>query len=366
MKGYKNIGRIICIIGCLCLLCQTLWAKEPRAYMLGGGNTNFSNRKPDRNGLLTGTYSQEHHLFGVYADGAYSAFFSDLPIAQIDKGFGYGGGICYEYQRYYFKMQLGFGLRYQDVTNLVAETMFTDDEVQDARGYPYHLHYHFYDRVDHATNLHMQMPILFGAGYNNWYFLAGVKLNMTLAHIGRTDMYASGTTAGTYDQYLGYFYEMDNHGLRKNVPIECHSRCLKLKKDVLASFETGYEYAKNFKYGTRYTPKKGTIHSEYRLRIAAFVDYGLLNIMPDTDNPLYHIPEDFKWDFPTYSANHVFSSHEALGQSLHNFYAGIKLTVLFGFYIDHPCRLCGDYTTEVWMSSSQIRARRYRTNGNGK
>lgn len=343
-----------------------VYAKEPRPFLLGGGGSNFSNLRKGRNGLLTGTYSQEHHLFGVYVDGAYSALMSNMSSVKPTKGYGIGGGVCYEFQYYHFKMQVGFGMRWQDVTNTVADTFFTDNYVRDARGYPYHLHYHFYDRVDRATQLHAQVPILFGAGYSNWYFLAGVKLNLTMNMCGWTRVAATGTTSGTYDQFLGEFYEMDNHGFRKNVPMTYQDKRLELKPDVLLSFETGYEWGKDAKFGTRYNPNKGKVHPEYRLRIAAFVDYSIPNIMPQTGLALYDIPAGYKWDFPAFHSYHVYSSHDALGNKLHNLYAGIKLTALIGFYMDHQCVLCGDYTTEAWMSSPKIRPKHRRSNGYGK
>lgn len=340
--------------------------RSNREYLLGGGGTNYSNRKPDRNGLLTGTYSYVHHLFGFYINGGYSAFLSNVPFESFKPGgSGMGLGLCYEFQYFYFKLNLGAGLAYQHVTNTLSDTTFFDNTVYDARGYNYQLQYDFYKRKDHALSVHGQVPILAGLGYNHFYFLAGVKLDYTMKWgYTRVEMY--GTTSGRYEQYLGYFVEMDNHGLRKNVPVKRENDYLKLKIDVLASFEIGTEWGNDMLHRSKYRPaNRGQKKLEYRVRVAAFADYGLLNIMPRTQEKLIYIPDGYKWDFPEYQAKHVFSTADASGFSLHNLYAGIKLTVLFGWYIDHLCVLCGPHDTERTMSNPYVRKKRYYRTGSG-
>ncbi|MBQ7191891.1 MAG: hypothetical protein IJS00_03355 [Paludibacteraceae bacterium] len=361
---------ILCLL--FLLTAFTLSAKRPRAYLLGGGHTNYSDRRLDRNGLRTGVYSDVHHLFGFYLNGAYSTSFADMNNVSFKPGgYGVGGGVCYELQYYYLKFQWGLGVEWQDVTNRVADTTFFDDRVVDARDYPYTLRYDFFRRRDRAWDLHAQLPLLIGAGIRGAYFLTGFKIDYRF-DFGGTSVKAAGHTSGTYPQFLGQMWEMDNHGMRKNVPIERNDNALKSTWDILVSLEIGYEYGRELGVRSKYRPangngkKKWKERYESRLRFAAFVDYGLLNTMPKTDLTLIHIPQDYKWDFPQYQFHHVFSTTDAKNKHLHQFYAGVKLTVLFGTYFDYKCRLCGPFESERDMASPKIPKQKYRHSGTGR
>jgi len=330
--------------------------------MLGGGHTSMSRNRWrfDHNGLRSGSYGYVHNLYGFYLDGGYSSLFSSVPNTDFRPGgWGFGGGFCYEHQRGLFRMQLGLGLRYQTVKNTIGDTVITDPTVTDAFGYHYKLHYYFHDRQDCSKSLHAQLPILFGMGVQGFYFLTGVKLNYTFR--GSTHVSALGTTTGTYPQFEGIFQEMDNHGFRKDVDIQRDGPKLDFKFDALLSLEVGYEYCKEPPRGTRYSLQllKPGERMEYRVRIAAFVDYGLANICPKTDNHFVYIPKDYKWDFAKYEMNHVFSTTLAQPFNVHNFYAGIKFTFLFGKYKYTKCVLCSGFESEATMNTIGSRGRRY-------
>lgn len=62
-------------------------ADGTEANLLGGGGSNYSKKDPTRlvgrDGLRTGQYTGEHHLIGVYIDGAYSGFLNSVPVASF-------------------------------------------------------------------------------------------------------------------------------------------------------------------------------------------------------------------------------------------------------------------------------------------
>ncbi len=62
-------------------------ADGTEANLLGGGGSNYSKKAPTRlvgrDGLRTGQYTGEHHLIGVYIDGAYSSFINSVPVASF-------------------------------------------------------------------------------------------------------------------------------------------------------------------------------------------------------------------------------------------------------------------------------------------
>lgn len=353
----------------LLILPKQLLHAQNRGFVLGGGHTNYSDRKVDRHGLRTGVYADVHHLFGFYLNGAYAAYTSTMPNVSLKPGgMGFGGGICYELQYYYFKFQIGMGVEWEKVKNTVADTIIIDDIVRDARGYPYTLRYDFFSRKDMAWDWHVQLPILFGSAYAGAYFLAGFKLDYAL-HWGATRVSATGSTSGVYPQYLGLFWEMDNHGMRKNVPIERHGKSLEQRFDILASLEIGYEFGTELSLRSKYKPankNKWRERYESRFRIAAFADYGLLNTMPKMNNADIEIPANYKWDFPEFRFEHVFSSARAKQYQLHNLYAGIRLTVLFGTYFDYKCHLCSPFETERDMANPYIPRKRVRHTGTGR
>lgn len=305
----------------------------------------------DQNGLRSGTFGYVHNLFGVYMDGSYSSMFTSVYNTDYRPGgYGIGGGLCYEHQRGMFRLNIGLGVRYQKVSNTVGDTTIYDHTVTDARGTNYTLRYDFSSRVDQVTSLNAQVPILMGLGVRGFFFLTGVKLNYSFQGNSHTSLV--GTTTGTYQQFIGQFKEMDNHGLRKEVEVQQNGTKVNFKTDCMISLETGYEWTSDAKTGSRYrrTATPGE-RMEYRVRIAGFVDYGLVNSCPKGDKPFIYIPSQYKWDFAAYEFNHVFSSNLARDCQVHNFYAGVKLTLMLGFYSYKRCILCSDFQSEASVNT---------------
>jgi hypothetical protein len=148
---------------------------------------------------------------------------------------------------------------------------------------------------------------------------------------------------------------MDNHGLRKNVPVN-YTSTTKFNRpypiDILASFEFGGEW------GTEYTPRlsryrpdgKPMQDFEWRLRIAAFCDIGICNFNGSAGY-LVEIPQNTKWDFCTFKMNHVLSLKDLHNSGIHNFYVGVKVTVGVGTKRYRKCVMCGEVQTELDMQN---------------
>lgn len=323
---------------------------------LGSGGSNYSKKKPNRYGLLSGQYSGIHHMIGVYTDGSYSMLLNSVPSAEnLPGGAAMGGGLLYQYQNTEFILNVGLGMRWQQVRNNVMDTTFvwhnTPDSWTNQRDtFRYDLKYEFYGRQDISRNLYIQVPILAGQVFctmkGTYYYLAGIKLNMAIK--GSTRINVTGTTTGEYDRYMGVFHEMDNHGLRKDVPMERIGSSLSLKMDVLASAELGYEWASPEKKGYRLKTKQPQT-PDWRLRVGVFMDIGLLNINPKFYQPLLNIPKDWMYDFSEYEFNHIFSSSRTDGCQIHNFFVGVKLTAFIGVKMREKCYICGPYKDERYM-----------------
>lgn len=350
----------VCLLVAPAIQAQTrVSADDAEANLLGGGGSNYSKKDPTRlvgrDGLRTGQYTGEHHLIGVYADGAYSGFINSVPVASFSPGgYGAGGGLVYEYQRNNFICQIGLGVRMQEVWTNVSDTSFVKHNVADSwtgrrDTFRYDLRYDFYGRTDYARNLSLRVPVLFGqqivGSYGLGYYLLGVDMDYLLQGTSRVNL--TGTTTGVYDRYLGIFEEMDNHGLRKDVPVERTGKEMRLRFDLLAHAEIGYEWGV-FSAARGYRNRSS---QDFRIRIGGFVECGLLSIAPDSRQPFAVVPDESKWDFPTYRFSHVFTTSETQGHTVHNFFAGLKLTVLYGVSAKEKCIICGSHWNERDMGS---------------
>lgn len=311
------------------------------------------------NGLRTGQYTGEHHLIGAYYEGDYTTYLTSSPKVSVTPGgMGHGAGVVYEYQRNSLLLQTGLGLHIQSVTTAVGDTTYTKEHVADAwtnqmvhqygawagkeDDFYYDLEYIFRDRQDFSRMTYVQVPLYMGQQFplrsGVCYYLLGAKFSY--AWRGYTEVHALGSTQGHYDRYIGTFYEMDNHGLRRDVPIDRVAQPkLKLDWDVLAHAEVGYEWG-------IYSPTQGWRGQrslqplDLRFRIAAFADASLRNINPNTHLDLCTAPDESKWDFPTYRFSHVCGSELMQGAQMRNLFAGVKVTVLFGIKGREHCILC--------------------------
>ncbi|MCQ2341864.1 MAG: hypothetical protein MJZ75_00010 [Paludibacteraceae bacterium] len=301
-------------------------------------------RPTDNRGLMTSDYAGTRHLFGLWADGGYSGIMHNMEtVSHRPGGYSAGLGVAYELQHNHFILQVGAGAVFQDVTYSCDGYRFTNADLAynmwdrdtrwlpagnggqliDTYGVPIdRLTYTATERKDVARTVYLQVPLLMGGTVGGFYGLAGAKVNIPLW--GKTHMYQNITSEGLYNQYIGTHGEMDNHGYRYSVEISADGDRLPFRIDVLLSGEVGYE----FRNGTQ------------RYRIGAYVDYGLLNINPDgTAYPLYWTFEN-KWNFDRFELAHMFNSSLTEGKQLHNFFAGVKFTILFGTPEKDKCILC--------------------------
>jgi hypothetical protein len=295
-------------------------------------------------GIHASLYTGSHHLLGFSAEGAWSSFVSPMPQAKMTPGGGAASfHLLYEYQYSGFILQLGLGAAYQKVFSPISDTVIYHEGMHDnwnGQDVTYTLKHSFYDRQDESQLIYAQLPLYFGhyifGNSGIGYFLAGVRFNYALW--GNTRQTLTGTTTALYERYVGIFEEMDNHGFRKDVPIERKGDQLKLKFDIMAHGEIGYEY--NLQQGTNDYRKKPRDRMDARIRVGAFADFGILNTCPKTDKPFYDTPQETIFDFPTYQMEHIFSTKDAQNFWLRNLFVGIRVTMLFGFEPEERCILC--------------------------
>ena len=344
----SNLRHIILLT--LCLLPAIMWGQK--RYSTGDkteysleGQSGFSTKDVENqtdilHGLHASLYSGSHHLIGVSAEGSWSSFISPMPQTSNTPGGGTAGlHFLYEYQYSGFIFQTGLGAAYQRVFTPIADTTIYHYNMVDNYGDSFTLKHYFYDLQDEAQQIYVQLPLYFGhyifAEHGIGYFLAGFRFSYGVW--GNTRQTLIGTTTGKYEKYVGIWEEMDNHGFRKDVPIE-RKGDLKLKFDLMLHGEIGYEY------NTRQQAKDYRIRPSDRLdgriRVAGFLDFGLLNICPKANNPFYEMPMETIYDFPTYQMDYVFTTADAKAFWMRNLSVGLRVTFLFGFQPDEKCILC--------------------------
>lgn len=349
MRNLRYIVLIACLMPMLCWSQRRFSTSEHAEYGLAkqsGFSTKETQSKTDNLfGLHSSLYAGAHHLIGVSMDGGWSTFLNNVPTAKITPGGGsIGIHLLYEYQYSGFILQTGLGLSYQRVFTDIADTAIYHYDMTDTWSgiipRSFDLRHTFYDRTDMAQQVYGRVPLYLGryifGNYGIGYFLAGVQLSYSLW--GNSKQKLTGSTAGKYHDFVGVWDEMDNHGFRKNVPIERKNDQFNARIDLLGHFEMGYEY--NTQQSAKDYRVRPSDRMDCRLRFAAFADFGILNTRPEKKLQFYGIPEETIYDFSTYEMDHVFLTSDADKYWMRNLFVGIRFTVLFGFKPAERCILC--------------------------
>lgn len=325
------------LVTLLLLLSITVFS-QTRIYGDWGRNYKKYSKETNNSGLYTDQYDGVHHLVGLQVDGGYSTFLSSSDVMHMKPGgYTFGAALQYAYLNGSFFIQTGFGIRWQDVSNQVLDQQVQKD-LYDATGTLAHMTYTFVNRVDKAKEFYLQVPFFVGAYARGFYFLIGPKFTMPM--FGSTEMDLTASSVARYDGFLGPLEEMDNHGIRKDVPLtpdQKKGQALKLGMDVTGVVEIGYELAFSNKGMPGY--RKSTMVDQ-RLRIGAFAEVGILNISPKTALSLNEVPDVTPYDFQAFQYNHAISTRSVT--AVHNLFAGLRITYFFyGHKSKEKCLLCG-------------------------
>jgi len=304
-------------------------------------------RYKDRFGLRSSEFSYDAHYLGGWIDGDYARIFHSIPQTKHLGGYSIGSGIAYEFRSSYFLLHTGIGVRWMEVRDSVPNVYLNNmdmlslsgdyrwQNMKDSYGVPINsLNYAFTKRVDYIRSLTLELPVMFGFKYEGFYCLAGFKFGFGLFGRSRATTYVT-TTASYEERYIGIYGEMDNHGYRKDVPISSATHNTALKRfDIAPAIEIGYDWRVE----------------DWHFRLAAYADYGLMNLNPGSSLKQIEVPYDSRFDFDTFVLNPVYTSPTAVAQPMHNFNAGLRFVFIYEF----PQRVHG-----VVGKHYKIRGRRY-------
>ena len=322
--------------------------------------------------LLCGSLNAKvNHLVGGYAQiGEWSL----IPSQSDNAGsIGVAGGLGFQYelqagQKYskaQFLMDLGVGATYGMTAYMKGSSMTVpmDKTQYDLSNEPFEYIYEIQDRKDKYNNLALQIPIMVGMQYERFYFLAGMKIYANVWTQTRTT--AGLSTYGRYEDFDDFrnmpeYQFFENESLNGGVKTS-------LNLDMDLSFEIGARLGRLL-YDVGYDVPKRKI--EYRL--AAFVDYGLLDVHTKGTKPALQLPASY--DINPESENYVYNtrtmidnlvmndimSTNGFAKAVNNLMVGLKFTVLFQLPEPGQCVICRDnYRSSVRTYTGGSRGMKY-------
>ena len=238
---------------------------------------------------------------------------------------------------------------------------------QDLDGNIFNYVYEISDRHDQYVNVAVQVPLLLGFQHRRFYMLVGAKAGYNIY----TKTHSTAVLS-TYGQYAEFddFRNMPEYQFFTNRPISGGVKT-SWRLDVAASLEIGGRLGL-VTYGTGYDVPKRKVE----LRLAGFIDYGILDIHSHGSNEalgtydkaagkILNLEDNLKYNSgvtaPVYGTesmvnNLVMSdimSTTDFASSVNNLVVGIKFTVLFQLPEEEKCVLCQDAYRSATPSSAR-------------
>jgi len=280
--------------------------------------------------------------------------------SKYSTSLGVAGGVGFLYEMQVgptysptrFLLDIGVGADYgMTAFSQGASAKVTLPNQQDLQGDVFDYVYEMQDRKDQYTNLAVRVPIMVGVQHRHFYMLAGVKVGANLLPQAHTK--ASIKTYGDYQQF-DRFENMPEYQFfdKYELPAaKTKAGFNMLNMDV--SFEIGGRLGFMTDAVGFDVPKRKT---EYRL--AAYVDYGVLDIHKGGTNAGFLTPEYYnavyaygsKTMVENIEVNDIMSTVTVDAQgnaapfakSVNNFMVGLKFTVLFQLPEEGQCVICRD------------------------
>ena len=262
----------------------------------------------------------ERHMFGVWGSIGYSGLMHNLKGSQIPSGVAPAIGAGYRFYRNGAILQTGVEGQYAWMKCVMPFEVHEQRMVDaDANREPFMMTVTVSDRRESYTMLNVQVPIYAGYEGEKWYMLAGLTVGLNM--YGKATSWGTMTTQAVYERLIGIMEAMPNHGLTR-VDIESGEKAFRTNVNMMAHVEVGGRLDKvNLKKG--YKP---TNHL-HRLYLAAFVDYGFLNVNKNSSEG-----DLLKLDFTNgvqASVAPLMMSTQMLQKRINPLVVGVKFTAMF-------------------------------------
>lgn len=251
---------------------------------------------------LSAWLNAQHYVTGSL-QGGYSGTFDKIDQTKSRGLLGAQIGVGYEWQYEHLLMDIGAEFSYYShrwsITDqgIIQRMMDTDgmlfDYIGDVTG-----------RSDVFTSTSLRFPVLAGAQFGKFYFLAGLVPDIHFN--GTASATADLKTYGDYVEFYNPLTDMENHGFYSRGI--SNQQDMRYKFDLLGHVELGVTFGDKHKY-----------------RLAAFAEVGMLDIAPRTDVGYMAQPDFSKYMQVT--LNNPYVSKEGMFAAAHNMEFGIKFSV---------------------------------------
>ncbi len=245
-------------------------------------------------------------------------------------------GVGYQYIRNGFMVQIGLEGSFSYLNNSLDNMDFRI-KMKDTEGDPFVMHASVADCKDVVRTADVRIPILVGYEYNRFYFLAGAKVGVSLW--GTTQTKSQLSTKGEYDRFIDWFENVPNHDFANNQTIKSSAYKLKFKApSVDLHIEVGGRLDKIFPIHER----TNDLRHDYRLYLAIFADYGVLNIhenVSEGDLLTYTVKDGESLRFTAIPA---MVSEQMMNKKVNPLTIGIKFTFLWNLPMKQECVRCMD------------------------
>ena len=282
--------------------------------------------------------SPRHHVVASFA-GGYSGYSNDYTYLRTMEASNWDLSLGYEYEYIHFILQTGIGAQTRCA---VAEldNYQTSIFTYDTQGKLFEYVYQFTNRYDQSTEWSLDIPLLAGARFSCFYFLAGIINNIHLDE--KYSMNVLLSCKGNYDRYIGDYVGMDNHAFYTNEPLQRKSPKSYIfpRYQLYPYLEFGIDLIDVFDkkgYGQLNT-------TDLQVRIAAFVQMATLNtyIEPIYDFP-YVVDKDYPFDVHKIEIPAVCNSNYVTKTFNRDWSVGLKFSVVFDVSSKKSrfCLFCG-------------------------
>ncbi|MBR6354320.1 MAG: hypothetical protein IKS01_00900 [Paludibacteraceae bacterium] len=272
----------------------------------------------------------------VWGQGGIANYIGKTDGAKPSIGGGGGIGIGYEYRGRAFLLQTGLGGQVTSTGLKITDADYDvlglyDSENWQIKDYQYQER----NRRDACTQVALQVPLLVGAHFDYFYFLAGAKLNVYAYN--QTKVKATYRTLGYYDEFIDPFEDMNNHKYFTSGDITTTVKN-SLSINVAASVELGGEFVLKETRGSG---------NQY-LRVAAFADFNLLNDAQKSAKAPISYPTTLAGINTLQDVRQVDYMHSSMATNpLHQLVAGVKVTFLISSGVKYNCVMCqGGYPSD--------------------
>lgn len=275
-----------------------------------------SNKKTGSTKEWKGANRNLHHI-AFWGGAGYSGLLNNSTYSRFNGGGGGLLGVGYEYRYDHFILNAGPEFRIFSSMDKISFP-YPYDVAMMADGYNQIKHYTFGDpmRENHVAG-QVMLPVLLGGQWDQWYFMAGVKVGYTVlgTYSQRGTLTTSITDLSAFDPN---WTDMPSHDIITDAPYRTKGT-YNYGLDLTASAEVGV-YINGFmgaEWNKRNKARKYPLH----LRAALFMDYGVMNLAKGAQGPIATADEN------TITTRSLHSSDWA-SQRINSLLIGVKVTAL--------------------------------------